>query len=170
MHPSSDQPTSRPGSGTVHETMDALSSPSGEFLVVAEDGYVDLWLVVPERLTVTAYALVREGYKSWWIYGPAGEVRRIEALVPIRPVGRLARVLAYTVYNPRLETTVTYAPPRAYALQDLKAALRRAVDKDDDVLTQFCEPDELRRQIDAASTYAELVNVVRGTMSPPDPD
>jgi hypothetical protein len=146
--------------------VDALSSPSGEFLVVADDGYVDLWTAVPEQLTVTAYALVQRRYESWRIYGPDGQVRCIQALAPARPLGPVRTLLAYTVYNPRLETTVTYAQPRGYALEELKEALGRAVEQDDDVLTQFHESDELRQQITAARTHAELVGVIRRTRSP----
>ena len=147
-------------------SVDALSSPSGEVLVVADDGYVDLWPAIPEQLTVTAYALVRRGYERWRIYGADGQVRSIQALTPARPFGTVRKLLAYTVYNPRLETTVTYGQPREYALEELKEALRRAVEQDDDILTQFCESDELRQQISAARTHTELLSVIRSTRSP----
>ena len=149
-------------------SVDALSSPSGEFLVVADDGYVDLWTAVPERLTVTAYALAKRRYVAWHIYGPDGQVRRIEALAPARPLGPIRKLLAYTLYNPQLETTVTYAQPRRYALEEPKDALRRAVEQDDDILTQFYEADELGQQISVATTHADLVSVIRRTRAPRD--
>jgi hypothetical protein len=149
-------------------SLETLHSLSGEFLVVADDGYVDLWVAAPDRLTVTAYALVQRGYLRWRIYGPDGQVRRIRTLVPERPLGPLGKVLAYTVYNPRLETAVVYAPSRAYALEELKDDLRRAVERDDDILTQFVEAEELHRHIGAARSRSDLLGVIRRASTPPD--
>jgi hypothetical protein len=53
-------------------------------------------------------------------------------------------------------------------VDELKDALRRAVERDDDILTQFYEKSELRQQIDAAETHADLIGVIRRTRSPRD--
>jgi hypothetical protein len=148
-------------------TVEDLHSLEGEYLVVSDKGYVDLWSIAPERLTLTAYAIVRRGYARWRLYGPDGRMRRVDSVAPQRRRGLLQQVLAYTMHNPRVDAAVTYAPAEAFVLDDLKEALTRAIEADDDVLSQFVEPAELLRQVRSAGSYGEILTVVRGAFSPP---
>jgi hypothetical protein len=70
-------------------------------------------------------------------------------------------LLAHTVYNPRISVTVHWQAPRSYALDELRQAYLSAVDKDDDILTQFVEADELKKKIAAAESFDSLAAVYR---------
>jgi len=72
------------------------------------------------------------------------------------------RVLfARTVYNPTVSVTLRWNAPQQYAFEELKKAYLRAVDQDDDILTQFVEADELKKKITETRTFDRLVEVYR---------
>jgi hypothetical protein len=54
-----------------------------------------------------------------------------------------------------------YRSTGAYELTELKQALADAIDKDDDVLTQFHEGDELKQRLERARSFDEVVEVLR---------
>ena len=68
-------------------------------------------------------------------------------------------LLAHTVYNPWITITLLWKEPTSYDLDELKRAYAKAVDSDDDILTQFVEAVELQHKISAAQTFADLVAV-----------
>jgi len=68
-------------------------------------------------------------------------------------------LLAHTVYNPTIPITVRWHEPRSYTLDELKQAYIRAVDEDDDILTQFVEAEELKGKIAAANSFDSLADV-----------
>jgi hypothetical protein len=73
----------------------------------------------------------------------------------------VALLLANTVYNPRITVTILWREPKAYELQELKRAYSRAVDEDDDVLTQFVDAEQLQKKIGAARSFEELIDVYK---------
>ena len=70
-------------------------------------------------------------------------------------------LLANTVYNPRIAVTLLWRESEPYSLEELRLAYAKAVDKDDDILTQFVESDELKKRISEAQSFDELVEVYR---------
>lgn len=70
-------------------------------------------------------------------------------------------LLANTVYNPRITVTLVWREPKTYALEELKLVYSKAVDKDDDILTQFVEARELKKKISEAESFVNLVEVYR---------
>jgi hypothetical protein len=70
-------------------------------------------------------------------------------------------LLANTVYNPRISVTLLWSEPERYSMDELKRAYLRAVDQDDDILTQFVGPTDLKSRISAACSFDELVEVYR---------
>lgn len=68
-------------------------------------------------------------------------------------------LLANTVYNPWTMVTVLWGEPKTYALEELKQAYLKAVDRDDDILTQFVEAAELKKRISDAQSFDQLVEV-----------
>ena len=69
------------------------------------------------------------------------------------------RLLANTFHNPFITVTVLWRESRSYELDELKLAYSKAVDKDDDSLTQFVEGQELKARISATRSFADLVEV-----------
>jgi hypothetical protein len=49
----------------------------------------------------------------------------------------------------------------AYEFSELQEAMRRLVDKDDDILTQFVPAERLKKLITLCSTYDQLVAKLR---------
>jgi hypothetical protein len=88
--------------------------------------------------------------------------------VPVEPRGRLSAVLAYTFHNPRIAVQYTYERVGPYALHELKAAVAAAIDADDDVVTQFVEPDVLKRQVADAQSFDALAGVLQVAGLPVD--
>jgi hypothetical protein len=71
------------------------------------------------------------------------------------------RRLLAEVYNPIITVTVLWGDAKAYALDELKLAYRKAVDQDDDILTQFVEAEELKSRISQTKTFDQLIEVYR---------
>ena len=70
-------------------------------------------------------------------------------------------LLAITVFNPIIPVSLHWHEPTEYSLEELQRAFSNAVDKDDDILTQFAEPQEIKQRISAAQSFAELADVYR---------
>jgi hypothetical protein len=70
-------------------------------------------------------------------------------------------ILANTVYNPRVSVTTLWREPKPFDLEELKQAYSKAVDKDDDILTQFVEAAELKKKIAEAQSFDSLIEVYR---------
>jgi len=69
------------------------------------------------------------------------------------------RVLVSQVYSPSVPVTLEWQPPSSYPFEELKHAYAKAVDLDDDILTQFVEADELKQKIAEAQNFDDLVAV-----------
>jgi hypothetical protein len=50
---------------------------------------------------------------------------------------------AHTVHNPVVELAYEYTRGPVYPVEELRDAVRRAIEQDDDILTQFHEASEL---------------------------
>jgi len=70
-------------------------------------------------------------------------------------------LLANSVYNPRVSVTILWHEPKPFDLEELKQAYLKAVDKDDDILTQFVEAAELKKKIAEAQSFDSLIEVYR---------
>jgi len=70
-------------------------------------------------------------------------------------------LLANTIYNPRTTVSIEWQCPSEYRFEELKTAYSKAVDQDDDILTQFVEAPELKRKIAEVQTFDGLVEVYR---------
>jgi hypothetical protein len=72
----------------------------------------------------------------------------------------LTRILAKTFYNPLLDAKVVWTKADTYQIAELKEKLKICVDKDDDIITQFEEPDVIKSAISNAATFAEILKVL----------
>jgi hypothetical protein len=70
-------------------------------------------------------------------------------------------LLANTVYNPWTTVTVLWEEPKTFALEELKQVYSKAVDRDDDILTQFVEAGELKKRISGAQSFEQLIEVYK---------
>ena len=67
--------------------------------------------------------------------------------------------LTQYVRMPKVVVPVRWIRCGQYHVDELRAAFLRAVEKDDDALTQFVERDDLVNRLKAATTFAEFVRV-----------
>ncbi len=70
-------------------------------------------------------------------------------------------LLASTVFDPVITVTFQWHEPTGYSLEELQKAFSKAVDEDDDILTQFAEAREINQRVSAAQSFAELADVFR---------
>jgi hypothetical protein len=132
------------------------------FIEIHQDGYLKLHEELPSTVTATLLGLLRGFWIKSRIFGTGGVVYRVvpePGTIPKPTLGR--RLLANTVYNPRLRIPVRYESAGHYTLAEVKGRIARAVAQDDDVLTQFMEPSEIRAQLDSANSFEDVLHLVR---------
>ena len=141
-------------------TRRTMSTPDGIAVVcVGTDGWTATEPSLPTERTTSAYGF----HKPWWrgvrFFHRDGRCYEVASAIPVRPLVPLSRLLASTIYNPRLTVRYEYRA-RAYDLAELRQALIDAIDRDADILTQFHEPEELKRRLDLARTFDDVVGVL----------
>jgi hypothetical protein len=127
---------------------------------------VSLHTDVPHELESSAYGVASRGWIGTTLYHADGRAHIVRALDTPPPLGLLRRLLAYTVYNPAVRAQVLYQTPRPYLLDQLREHLARAVHADDDILTQWHSEEDLIQRLRIATTYDDLLAVVRSTEGP----
>ena len=69
--------------------------------------------------------------------------------------------LVHTIFNPWVDVELIWQHPQQFRLEDLKERYLHAVDHDDDNLTQFVNAPELKKKIEAAQSFNDLIYVYR---------
>jgi hypothetical protein len=133
-------------------------------VAVGADGYAAVWPERPQTMETTPFA-VRRGFWDGLVVYDADGVAWTPESVELRGGGPLRRLVA-SVRNPRTSADITYAEPRTYELDELKDAVRGALEEDDDVLTQFHEADEIDAWLDAASSFGAVVDALEWAATP----
>lgn len=70
------------------------------------------------------------------------------------------KILAYTFYNPIVDVSLHWRKLNQYPLEELKTVIYKCIDDDDDILTQFAEPDFLKERIRGSGTFEDIFNVL----------
>jgi hypothetical protein len=129
-------------------------------IFVGEDGWTDTARDLAEQSATSAHAF----HKPWWkgvkLYHRNGYRYEVEKATPEEALPPLSKLMAATIHNPTFNVTYEYQSTGFYQLDELKQALRAAVEKDDDSLTQFHEAEELTSRIDAAKDFDDLVEML----------
>jgi hypothetical protein len=130
-------------------------------IVVGPNGWASLKddLEIAGRHTTLGY------HKQWWkgvrFFHINGFVYEIESAEPDRPLGKISKILASTLYNPWLRLKYSYRQVAEYSLEQLRTAVANAIRQDDDVLTQFEDEAELLRRLSAADSFPAVAEVIR---------
>ena len=135
-------------------------------IAVGPRGYAAVWPERPESSETTTYALARGFWDELELYDAGGRLWRVEAVELPGGAAAWRRLLARTVWNPRTTARISYLEPATYELQALKAALRRALAADDDVLTQFHDAPEIELWLAQASSFEGLVAALERAEQP----
>ncbi len=62
-------------------------------------------------------------------------------------------LLALAVYSPVMDAAPYWTRRGTYALQELKDAIHRCVDRDDDDMTQFAGADTIKRAVEHSTSF-----------------
>ena len=76
------------------------------------------------------------------------------------PSPSLIRRILAEIYNPRRRVSLVYNEKGPYNLDEVKRLIMDCVSRDDDILTQFIEGDEIRDRLRDAVTFDEVVDVI----------
>lgn len=131
-----------------------------QVIFVGDNGWTDTANDLPAERSTSAYGF----HKPWWkgvkIYHRNGYVYEVEGAKPVNPLPPMSKLLAATLYNPTFVAQYEYRSTGFYKIDELKQALRDAVERDDDILTQFHDADDLYARIAAAKVFDDLVDVL----------
>lgn len=72
----------------------------------------------------------------------------------------ITRILANTIYNPKIKVTPKWNVSREYNLIELKSIIKKLIENDDDIFTQFIEAEILIRYVDDAKTFQEIYKIL----------
>jgi len=137
-----------------------MTDPTVAVIAVNPHGFVEALMELKETSRTSAYAF----HKGWWrdvrFFHRDGQCYEVAKVTPDRPRGFVSFLLANTFYNPRFLATYQYAPVAPYALPDLHAALRAAIEADDDILTQFHSEQELFDLLARTSSFDDVAGFV----------
>ena len=100
-------------------------------------------------------------YEQLEVFDATGEIWRVQELRCRYQKSWWLTILVHTVYNPWVDVSASWREPMEYRIEDLKVAYTKAVDQDDDILTQFVEASELKTKIAAAASFEDLADVYR---------
>ena len=111
---------------------------------------------------VTTLEVARRFWEHSRLYGPDGVVWRPVPATPEDVVlSGLARFLAFTGYNPWRTVPMRYEHTGEYKLPELKRRIWECVERDDDILTQFMEADEIKVALEKATDFERVAALVR---------
>ncbi len=129
-------------------------------LIVAEDGWVD-YLDSAARLSAwTTTAIKKYNKCRVFLYDQTDRAWLVESIVPRDRRSPFVR-LVHAVYNPKLAVRMRVRPIIESRIGTFQRALLLAIDKDDDVLTQYTEAPQLKAAIQEATSFKALVQVLR---------
>ena len=72
----------------------------------------------------------------------------------------ITRFIANTIYNPKIDVIPKWNILREYELSELKSLLKKFVEKDEDIFTQFVEAEILKQYIFEAKTFEDVYRIL----------
>jgi hypothetical protein len=135
--------------------------PSGPCFISGPRGYFSFEPSYSSQQTATLLGTIRGFYDKSTVYDSQGHTWHAKGIESPYKRSLWTILLANTVYNPRMTVSVLWREPKPYGLEDLKLVYSKAIDKDDDILTQFVEADELNKRISDAKSFDDLVAVYK---------
>ena len=132
------------------------------YIEMYEAGGVEVHDRFPESVRTTALAIGARFWEHTRVFGPDGTWWGLSPADPKDAVvSPLRRILAMTVYNPFRTLALRHERRGTYQLSELKQRIREAVQKDDDILTQFMDEGEILLALDAASDFEQIVTLLK---------
>ncbi len=137
--------------------IDVVSFPA---LMVAEDGWVSRIDTKNDISAWTRYAIAKYKTRCLLLYDSQNRAWQIESIEPSDFLGMLSR-LAWVFFNRKVPVRITIQQITEAPLERVRDLLMTAIDADDDILTQFAEPTDLKRAIQGAGSFETLVQALQ---------
>jgi hypothetical protein len=141
---------------------------SGNIIVVGPAGWVERREELPSQLRGSVYGFFRRWWNGTTYFHRDGAKYEVARVSPPRPLGSVHRILAASIYNPSLDFTVEHRRTGTWSIDELRGALRVAIERDDDILTQFHERETLLARLAMAKSFDDVVNVIALAETPAD--
>src|SRR5688572_2146519 len=135
------------------------TKPHYPALLVSEDGWVELLSDPADIASWSFYAVSKYQGASIIIFDSSDSALRVKSISSERPLNLLNKLLAETIYNPEVKITMGFEKEKA-PLQATLELLEKAIDADDDCLTQWTEAEELKEAIRKANSFKSLVGIL----------
>lgn len=138
--------------------MNVIPKPQAPLFTVSQKPcFIDFQTEAETHTHVTRLSLVNNTDSEWLAFDAVGNVWSFSYERPAGGFSAFSRLLARSFYNPVSRVAVTWSQVRPYALDELRQHYLDAIAADDDILTQFVDPDELCARVRACSTFQDFV-------------
>jgi hypothetical protein len=125
--------------------LDAVTFPA---LIIADDGWVE-YLQRCQQLSVrTRLAITKYTGRPVLLYDSRERVWQVESIVPQRPARLFSKLLARTIYSPKVQVRLTLQPITEAPLKAVRDSLHAAIGADDDILTHRAEANVLKKVVE----------------------
>ena len=130
---------------------------------------VGMLKALPTRIRTTTHGVTSGGWRGTKHFDSEGRLHVIRDLIAPHQMSLAQRVLAATFRNSWLVARISYEDPVPYDLSNLVDTLIRAVEADDDILTQWREANDLLAKLRAAKTFNHCVATLHYAGVTPEP-
>ena len=132
------------------------NQPDFPLILIDNSGYLSLSNSADDLSTASVVALSNNFHKNLRAYGQNHTLWTITNVDSSYKLTILTKFLAHTFYNPRVRVILTWAKSD-FKLAELKKDIKRSIDKDDDVLTQFEEAPIINSAIDSCESFHDVL-------------
>ena len=129
-------------------------------IFVGEDGWTDMARDLPEERATTAHGFHTPWWKGVKLYHRNGYRYEVENATPNEELPPVSKLMKATIHDPTFSVQYEYRSTGFYQLDELRQALRTAVEQNGDVLTQFHDADDLTARVAAAKTFDDFVQLL----------
>jgi len=134
--------------------LDAVTFPA---LLISDDGWVQHLSKAADLAMWKRSAVMKYKKRGVVLYDSKDNAWRIENIVPHKPMNLGTKLLAHTFHNPKVPVMVEIQPITETPPHTVQELLRKAIDADDDILTQETEPGELKTSVQKPISFKKLV-------------
>jgi len=129
-------------------------------VAIGENGFFQLFEDLSRKVRGSAFGF----HKSWWkdvqFFSRDGYKYVVENVKPEHKLGSSSKSLSQTIYNPTLIFEYSYSNVGKYGVSDLKAAIRKSVENDDDIFTQYFDKEELLQLLTSSNDFDSIVAIL----------
>jgi hypothetical protein len=137
--------------------IDVVAFPA---LVVADDGWVSHVHNKEEISTWTRSVVAKYDARRVVLYDSQDRAWEIESIAPANGKGVFTNLLG-AFHDRKVPVRLVVRPVSEDPLRVIHQALIAAIDADDDILTQWTEPSDLKSVVQKADSFASLLEALK---------